>query len=431
MIRSVLARAQGEHAVAVTHAEEATRLVPLEMTGTIGTPWNILATARSGAGDFDGAIRAYKRGVERAHAEGNLLILYGGIYGQAMYMMVQGQLNQAEELCLKALGRAVSDGHGDFPATGWLHIAMARINLERYRLDEAEAYLNSGMRIARPGGFGEAVRTGRYLRAHLAAERGHLDAAVDIFHDTAQIVNAMHDPYQTGELNREWAKVYLSAGDLDAAQEKLTILEEMCEVTKHAHLQLGRMWIFPRLMCAGERYQEALNSLDESIHRARASNWNAELIRLLGLQAVAFDALGDRTYAKAALLEALAIGAPGGYIWRWLDVGPGIEPLLRDLRGDHYTSQTFLPYLDSLLDARQAAFGEQVQPQPGGLLDPLTQRELEIMRLICQGYSNPEIASELVVTINTIKKHTSNIYGKLGVSSRTQAIARAHELNLL
>jgi LuxR family maltose regulon positive regulatory protein len=65
------------------------------------------------------------------------------------------------------------------------------------------------------------------------------------------------------------------------------------------------------------------------------------------------------------------------------------------------------------------------------LLDPLTPRGLEIMRLICKGYSNPEIASELVVTINTIKKHTSNIYGKLGVRSRTQAIARTHELNLL
>jgi LuxR family maltose regulon positive regulatory protein len=84
-----------------------------------------------------------------------------------------------------------------------------------------------------------------------------------------------------------------------------------------------------------------------------------------------------------------------------------------------------------LLEACQASFGEFPGTQPGELLEPLTPREMEIMRLICKGYSNPEIASELVVTINTVKKHTSNIYGKLGVSSRTQAIARAHELNLL
>jgi LuxR family maltose regulon positive regulatory protein len=94
-------------------------------------------------------------------------------------------------------------------------------------------------------------------------------------------------------------------------------------------------------------------------------------------------------------------------------------------------SQASIAYLDSLLAACRSAFGGSPRPQPGALLEPLTPRELEIMRLICKGYSNPEIASELVVTINTIKKHTSNIYGKLGVRSRTQAIVRAHELNLL
>ncbi len=397
----------------------------------IGTAWNMLAAARAGAGDFDGAIEAYERGIALAYAEGNLIGAYGCTYGQAMYMLVQGRLNEAEELCRSAIDRAVSEGHGDFPAAGSLYITMARIELERNHLDEAEAYLNTGLRIARPGGFSEAVRTGRYLRAHLAAARGDLDAAVDIFQDTERIVNAMDDPYLTGELNWEWAKLCLKAGDLDAAREKLHILEEKIAATQHANLLLWRRWLFPRLLCAEERYEEALTALDESIRRARAVNSNGELIHLLALQAVALDALGDRMPARSALREALALGAPGGYIWRWLDAGPGIEPLLRDLRSDRDTPQAFHPYLDSLLDACRAAFGESTRPQPGELLDPLTPRELEIMRLICKGYSNPEIASELVVTINTIKKHTSNIYGKLGVRSRTQAIARAHELNLL
>ena len=203
------------------------------------------------------------------------------------------------------------------------------------------------------------------------------------------------------------------------------------EATQHANLFLWWRSLFPRLLCAEKRFKEALTALDESIHHTRAAGSNGELIRLLALQALALNALGDRIPAHSALLEALALGASEGYIWRWLDAGSGIEPLLRDLKNDHDTPQAFRPYLNSLVDACRSAFGESIPPPPGELPDPLTVRELEIMRLISKGYSNPEIASELVVTINTIKKHTSNIYGKLGISSRTQAIARARELNLL
>jgi LuxR family maltose regulon positive regulatory protein len=431
MMRSVLARDRGEHARSVAHADEAARLIPQEMLTGIGTAWNMLAAARAGAGNFDGAIEAYKRGITLAYEEGNLVGAYGCAYGQAMYMLVQGRLNEAEELCRSAIDRAVSEGHGDFPAAGSLYIAMARIEMERNRLDEAGMYLNTGLRIARPGGFGEAELTGRYIQAQLAAAGGDLEAATDIFQDTERIVNAMDEPYLTGELNWQWAVHHLKAGDLETSREKLHILDEKIAATQHANLLLWRGWLFPRLLCAEERYQEARSALDDSIGRARTGNSNGELIHLLALQALALEALGERMPARAALGEALALGAPEGYIWRWLDAGPRIGPLLRDLRGNGDTSQAFHPYLDSLLDACQAVFGESARPQPVALPDPLTRRELEIMGLIGKGYSNPEIASELVVTINTIKKHTSNIYGKLGVRSRTQAIARAHELNLL
>jgi LuxR family maltose regulon positive regulatory protein len=431
MLRSALARGRGEHARSVTHAEEAARLVPSETLEGIGTAWNMLAAARGGAGDFDGAIEAYERGIALEHAGGNLIGAYGSTYAQAMYMLLQGRLTEAEGLCRLALDRAVSEGHGDFPAAGWLYVAMARIELERNHLDEAEAYLHTGLRIARPGGFGEAVRTGRHLRAHLAAARGDLDAAVVIIEDTERIVDAIDDPYLTGELNWEWAKLCLRAGDLDTAREKSQLLEKQAAATQHANLLLWWRWLFPRLLCAEKRYEEALTALDESIHCARAGNSMGELIRLLALQAVALDALGDRIPARSALHEALGLGAPGGYVWLWLDAGPGIGPLLGDLRGDRHTPQEWHSYLDSLMDACRSAFGESAQPQPGELVDPLTPRELEVLRLICKGHSNPEVASELVVTVNTIKKHTSNIYSKMGVRSRTQAIARAHELNLL
>ncbi|HSG42180.1 MAG TPA: LuxR C-terminal-related transcriptional regulator [Anaerolineales bacterium] len=431
MMRSVLARDRGEHAKSVTYVENATRLMPPKTVEGIGTAWNMLAAARAGAGDFEGAIEAYERGIELTYAEGNLIGAFGCTYGQVMFMLAQGQLNRAEELCRSSIDRAVREGQGNFPAAGWLYIAMSRINLERMRLDKANAYLRDGLRIARPGGFSEAVRSGRYLRTQLAAARGDLEAATDFIQETARIVNAMDEPFLSGELNSHWAALCLKAGDLDSAGEKLQILDEKIVTTQHAILILWRGGLFPRLLCAEKRYKEARTALDESIHRARAANSNGELIRLLALQALTLEALGDHEPARYALQEGLALGADEGYILRWLDAGPGIVTLLDEMQGNPDTPRTSQTYLDSILDACQAAFGESTTPRSGELPDPFTTREMEIMRLINKGYSNPEIADELVVTINTIKKHTSNIYGKLGVRSRTQAIARAHELNLL
>jgi LuxR family maltose regulon positive regulatory protein len=431
LMRSVLARARGEHAMSLAHVEEAASIMPSEFYEGIGTMWNMLSAARAGAGDYDGAIKAYERGIALSFAEGNLIGAYGCTYGQLMYMIIQGRLKKAEELCRSAIDRAVSEGHGDFPAAGSLYISMTRICLEQNRLEEAEAYLSTGLRIARPGGFVEAVRTGRYCRAQLAAARGDLNAATDILKDIERVVNAMDDSYMTGEINWEWAKLYLNSGDLDAVYENLQILQEKAKSTQHANLLLWHRTLLSRWLCAEERYDEALDLLDEAIPKTRDANSNGELIRLLALQAVALDALGDSESAQSALHEALALGASEGYINRWLDAGPKLAPLLHDLRGDRDTPPTYHPYLDSLLESFNATFDRSVLSQPTEQLNPLTPRELEIMRLICDGYSNPEIASELVVTLNTIKKHTSNIYDKLGVRSRTQAIARAHELNLV
>jgi LuxR family maltose regulon positive regulatory protein len=435
MMRSVLARGRGDHARSLAHAEEAARLMRPETLDVIGTGWNMIAAARAGAGDFEGAIAAYERGIGLAAAEGNLVGAYVCTYGQAMYLLVQGRLKEAEALCRRSIEGAVREGHGEFPAAGSLYVAMARIGLEQYQLDDAEAQLSIGLRVARPGGFGEAVRTGRYIRAQLAAARGDLDKAEIILQETERILNHMDDPYLTGELSWQWAAHYLRVGDAETARDKLQILEEMTAATQHANLLLWQGWLLPRLLCAEERFEQALAALDESIGRVRVTNSHGELIHLLALQAVALDALGRRMPARSALREALALSGPEGYIWRWLDAGPRIEPLLRDLRADRDTSQSSYPYLDSLLaacrDAWPSALREPARTRPGELPDPLTPRELEIMRLITKGYSNPEIAGELVVSTNTIKKHTSNIYAKLGVRSRAQAIARAHELNLL
>jgi LuxR family maltose regulon positive regulatory protein len=430
VMQSVLARVDGNHADSVIHAEAAVREVPLATQHAAGPAWNMLGAARIGAGDIDGGIDAFERGIELAYAGKNLLSAFVSTFGQAMYLAQQGQLNTAIEKCRSALARVAQDGQADFPATGLLHIALARLALERHALDEAEAHLTTGLQLTRPGGFSEAVRFGRYTRAQLAFAQGNYEQATAIFEETEPIILAMDDPYLTGELNREWAIVCLQANDLDSARQRLAILAEKSAVTQHPQLQVPYAWMTIRLLNSASRYDDALAALDDLIHDLRTANSYGDLIRVLALQAVALAGKDNRNAVRDSLWEAVDLGAEQTYIRRWLDAGPAIAPHVKHLRDEAHSSDH--AYLDQVLTACQMMFGVTVTSSPAnGLLSPLSERELDVLRLIDEGCSNRAIADQLVVTLHTVKKHTSNIYSKLGVASRTQAIVRARELKLI
>ena len=152
---------------------------------------------------------------------------------------------------------------------------------------------------------------------------------------------------------------------------------------------------------------------------------------MLALQAVALGSQGEGVQAAAALQSALSLAAPEGYVRTFLDEGAPMAALLRAAaaRG------AAVEYVRKLL----AAFGDEettvAQRSPQGaasaLVEPLSERELEVLRLIAVGLSNQEIAEQLITALSTVKKHINHIYGKLAVRSRTQAVARARELGLL
>jgi LuxR family maltose regulon positive regulatory protein len=148
-------------------------------------------------------------------------------------------------------------------------------------------------------------------------------------------------------------------------------------------------------------------------------------IKILALQALVFHAQGDSQEALSALSRALSLAEPEGYVRTFIDEG---QPMTRLLR--LALSRGIAPdYVSRLL----GAIDEEVElapPAMESLIEPLTERELEVLRLIVAGLSNPEIAEELFIAISTVKSHVNHIYGKLGVESRTQALLRAQDLGL-
>jgi LuxR family maltose regulon positive regulatory protein len=153
-------------------------------------------------------------------------------------------------------------------------------------------------------------------------------------------------------------------------------------------------------------------------------------IKILVLQALACRAQGQPDRALSTLERALALARPGGYIRVFVDEGEAIVGLLRQLAKQRLEQEAAQIQLVEIL----AALGQTVElaaPAAQPLIEPLTDREFEVLQLIANGASNRDIGQELVISVHTVKKHVSNIFGKLGVNSRTEALARAQELELI
>ena len=192
--------------------------------------------------------------------------------------------------------------------------------------------------------------------------------------------------------------------------------------------------VLARILLAQDRPGQALALLDR-LHAAAAAQGRAgSLIETGALRALALAAAGDEAGAVTALAGALALACPQGHVRVFADEGPPMAALLGQLIAGQRTGQAAAGVPLGYLARIQRAFGPGQparDPVSGGIVDPLTSRELEVLKLLAAGRSNQAIARELVVTLDTIKKHVGHVLGKLGAANRTEAVARARELSLI
>jgi LuxR family maltose regulon positive regulatory protein len=193
-----------------------------------------------------------------------------------------------------------------------------------------------------------------------------------------------------------------------------------------------------RILLATHQPTAALQRLEPVLERATAGQRWGHVIEIRLLQALAHQMLHEEPQALAALAEAVRLGEPEGYLRSFVEEGEAMEKLLCKLR-EKQRKVGPTPYLDRVL----AAFPKQSQKpaslsmrmvkqtptQP--LQESLSERELQVLQLIAEGASNQEIAQKLIIALDTVKRHVSHIFAKLGVQNRVQAVKRAHELGLL
>jgi LuxR family maltose regulon positive regulatory protein len=276
------------------------------------------------------------------------------------------------------------------------------------------------------------------------------------------------------------ARILLTCGDLDGARRACDAMEQVQHQYQLIPVLISNIeQCRVRLWLAEDRLSEALQWAEDHLHRptddtlftceaealmmahvflkagqadrvlpllapfatsAETQERTGRLIENLVLQAIAFEAIAEQELALAALERALTLAEPEGYVRAFIDEGQAMRVLISDFRFWIATQSThtdlaarLLPYTDQLVAAFPQAESASIQnPQSKiqNLVEPLSDRELDVLRLLAQGLSNAAIADRLVVSVGTVKSHVHHIYGKLGVQSRTQAILRAKELQL-
>ncbi len=329
------------------------------------------------------------------------------------------------------------------PHSAMAYVVLGQLRYEQNDLEDAAANLSKGIELAEASLAWTFVLKGSLVMTAVSQAQGNSEAASEYSRRVEEVAPRAPHAREAHQILAWKARMALRHGDIAAASEwarhqevSLPISQLPTYAQEFAYLTLVRVKV------AQGECQELPPYLDEIIRRAERQARSAAVIEALVLKALALDCVsrrtgsreagGESTEAKEAIGRALSISEPAGYVRTFVDEGAPMAELLRKIIGAGVHVDYASRLLRVIAPQTQDQTGQSTQPQmTPGLVEDLSERELEVLKLIAAGRSNKEIASVLFLAIGTVKKHTSNIFGKLGARSRTQAIASARELGII
>jgi LuxR family maltose regulon positive regulatory protein len=444
-LRALIALFQGQISRAAELARQALEQLPEDDLFLRSVAiWNLALF--SADDDIVAGAQALEEAARTSQEAGNVMIAAMMLCNLAELTMKQGHLRKAQATYQQALDLAV-DGQGRrLPIAGDALIGLGELAREWNDLDMATRYLTEGIDLTGQLGQARALEGYIYL-AHVRQAQGDVNGAREaiqearrlaIEFDATELDDIMVEFHQAqlwimqGNLEsaRRWTEERRLDGDIDPAQLRQIDAFVQDRILKYEHLMLAR------LLIAEECPTEALVLLDKVLPTMKQRGRIGRMIEIHVLKALAFQALGDVTQAMGALERALSLGEPEGYVRIFVDEGEPMSRLLRQAvaRGIavEYANRLLAALGETKDERRKTDADSSPVPRPvPSLIEPLSEREIEVLRLLTTSLSSTEIAEELVISVNTVRSHVKSIYAKLDVHSRYEALARAKELNLL
>ena len=440
-IQAMLSILQGQPSEAIRLSEAAIRQLPPERAFFRSLAADSLGMGYSLAGDYPAAMQAFEQVVDISMQSDNVMMALMALSNLAGLRYVQGQLHAAISTCQQVVELATQRIGRETPMLGKALFNLGEMLREQGDLDAALATLLESVGMMER--FSEIGLPLAYLAiARLYMNRHDWPAAQSYLDKARQCAQASQSIWMDDRLvETTQARYWIARGELDLASQwarqrntlERTPAEIFCDADKNAsvrELLQGEALTLTRLYLAQHRSDKALEMLNYLHDQVKKRGQMRRVIEVLALKALALQAEGQLDLALRAIGEAIALAEPEGYQRAFVDEG---EPMARLLY--QAVAQGIFPvYSGKLLAVLSADIQAPVSPlslSHAGLIETLSEREQDVLQLIAEGLSNSEIASRLFISLSTVKGHTSNIFGKLGVKNRTQAVARARSLGLL
>jgi len=418
------------------HARRALDLVGEDNHLGRGSPAALLGLAYWTSGDLDAAHRWYSDATASLEKAGHLSDVIGCAIALADIRLAQGRLREAMSTYERGLQVATAQSAPPLRGAADMHVGMSQLLRERNDLDAAMQHLGASKELGEHAGLPQNRYRWRVAMARIREAEGDLGGALDLLNEAEQLYDGDFSP-DVRPVPALRARVWVLQGALGEAlgwarERGLSATDDLSYLHEFEHITLARVLLASYSAGRAEgSLHEATRLLERLLRAAEEGERAGSVIEILVLMGLAHQMQGDLSAALASLHCALTLAEPEGYFRVFVDEGPPMASLLRAAaRAAHGEQEGTAPnYVRRFL----AAINKTGDSPPAnlGLIEPLSERELDVLRLLGTDLDGPDIARELFVSLNTMRTHTKNVYAKLGVNNRRAAVRRAQELDLL
>jgi LuxR family maltose regulon positive regulatory protein len=408
LIRATVAVSQHQVETIITQSRRALEYLHTDNLPVRTATFWTLGYAYHLQGDRTAAYQAYTEAINISQSIGHMIITIMATIGLGNLQKADNQLNLAAETYRRVL---LLTDDPPLPVACEAHLGLAHISYEWNDMDAALQHGQRSVQLAR-----QIENTDRFIScevflARLKLAQGDVADAAAILAKAGQLVRQHNFMHQLPEVAAAQVLVLLRQGNLAAAAH-LAQTHELQSSLARVHLAQGDT-------------AAAMAALEPMRRQAEAKGWEDERLKVMVLQAVALHEHGDIDMAVQLLGDALLLAEPGGFIRIFVDEGIPMAGLLTEA-----ATRGIMPdYTGKLLAVFESGLRSNLPAK--ALIEPLSERELNVLQLIAQGLSNREISERLFLALSSVKGHNQNIFGKLQVQRRTEAVARARELGLL